>query len=60
MKKQKYVIKHKVHPHRRDKRTGVISPVKRSRYAEELFREGAGWHEQERNRERSKRLQLDD
>ncbi|MDQ0158822.1 hypothetical protein [Alkalibacillus salilacus] len=32
MRKMKYTIKHKVHPHRRDKRTGALNPVKPSKY----------------------------
>ncbi|NIK11178.1 hypothetical protein FHR85_000551 [Alkalibacillus almallahensis] len=28
----KYTIKHTVHPHRRDKRTGPLNPVKPSEY----------------------------
>ncbi|WP_279401631.1 helix-turn-helix transcriptional regulator [Piscibacillus salipiscarius] len=43
MKKMKYTIIFKVHPHRRDKRTGVQQPVKPSNYYKELGKEGAGW-----------------
>ena len=43
MKKTKYTIIHKVHPHRRDKRTGATQPVGKSEYFKELEKIGAGW-----------------
>ncbi len=45
-----------VSEHRRDKRSGVLTPIKRSKYAEELFSKGAGFHEQGTNRESNQRL----
>lgn len=43
-------IKWKVSKYRRDKNIKEVTPVPRSRYAEMLFREGAGWNdEQKRN-----------
>jgi hypothetical protein len=39
----KYVIRREVNPYRRDKRTGVLQPVKKSKYADYLFGIGAGW-----------------
>jgi hypothetical protein len=48
--KRKYVIKWVVNKYRRDKRTGVLSPVPRSEYAQRLFEKGAGWkNEQKRD-----------
>ncbi|MUK89138.1 hypothetical protein GMD78_12215 [Ornithinibacillus sp. L9] len=47
MKKQSIKYKWKVDPYRKDKRTGAISPVKRSEYAESLFRVGAGFNGQQ-------------
>ncbi|NBJ70625.1 MULTISPECIES: hypothetical protein [Clostridia] len=45
-----------VSEHRRDKRAGVLTPIERSKYAEELFSKGAGFHEQGTNRESNQRL----
>ena len=46
MKKRKieHTIKFKTSGYRKDRRTGVLSPVTRSRYAELLFKEGAGFN----------------
>ena len=52
MKKSVYRIKWKVSEYRKDNRTGVLNPVSRSKYAEELFRKGAGFHGTERHRKR--------
>ncbi|WP_162985608.1 hypothetical protein [Virgibacillus halodenitrificans] len=59
-KKMNYKYGWKVDPYRRDKRTGVISPIQRSDYAQHLFDKGAGWSEQKTDRERAERLCLDD
>lgn len=45
-----------VSEHRKDKRAGVLTPIKRSKYAEKLFSKGAGFHEQGTIRESDKRL----
>ncbi|MBU5267920.1 hypothetical protein [Virgibacillus proomii] len=49
-----------VSDYRKDKRTGALSPVVRSDYAEQLFKKGAGFCEQTTNRTGVKRLSLDD
>ena len=50
MKKLNHKIKWKVSKYRRDKNTEEVTPVPRSRYAEMLFKEGAGRNvEQKRN-----------
>ncbi|GAA0422784.1 hypothetical protein GCM10008934_11410 [Virgibacillus salarius] len=53
-------VKWVVNEYRRDKRTGPLSPISRSNYAQLLFEKGAGFHEQGTNREYVKRLSLDD
>ncbi len=42
--------------YRKDQRAGVLAPIIRSRYVEELFSKGAGFHEQGTVRESNKRL----
>lgn len=37
LRKMQYKLKWSVNKYRRDKRTGVISPVKRSEYVQQLF-----------------------
>ncbi|MYL43575.1 hypothetical protein [Virgibacillus salexigens] len=49
-----------VNEYRNDQRTGALSPIVRSDYAQLLFDKGAGFHEQRRNREYLEGLQLDD
>lgn len=53
------MYKWKISEYRKDKRTGVISPVKPSEYYQSLS-EGMGWNERKADRERITRLQLDD
>lgn len=52
------IIKWKISKYRRDKRHGVISPVKPSKYYKHLL-EGVGFDEQKRDRTSTKGLQLD-
>ncbi|MFU0790785.1 MAG: Transposase [Virgibacillus proomii] len=49
-----------VSDYRKDKRTGALSPVIRSEYAEQLFKKGAGFCEQTTNGTDVKGLSLDD
>lgn len=44
MRKQ-WAMQWVVNGHRKDKRTGAVSPVKGSKYFEELSNKGAGWDE---------------
>ncbi|MBB6451998.1 hypothetical protein HNQ94_000419 [Salirhabdus euzebyi] len=46
IKKMIFKIAWKISEHRTDRRTGPISPIPRSKYAQLLFDEGAGWNEQ--------------
>lgn len=48
MKKQSYKFRWSVNKYRRDKRTGVLSPVPRSEYAQYLFEKGAGWKDDQK------------
>lgn len=48
-KKSKYIIKHVIHPRRRDKRIGVLKPVNPSKYYKYLLEIGAGFNEQTTN-----------
>ncbi|NIK12857.1 hypothetical protein [Alkalibacillus almallahensis] len=50
MRKMKYTIKHKVSKHRREKRSGVLNPVKPSKY----FKYLAGELENGKNESESK------
>jgi len=43
MKKPYWKMCWSINEHRKDKRTGVVSPVKGSRYFKELSKKGAGW-----------------
>ncbi|HAM79586.1 hypothetical protein [Ornithinibacillus bavariensis] len=53
LRKMQYKLKWVINPYRKDKRTGVISPVKRSEYAKQLFKVGSGWSEQAGHRKHS-------
>ena len=54
-RKIKHKIKWKVSKYRKDKNINEVTPVSRSRYAEMLFKEGAGFNggsdHNQRNRE---------
>lgn len=43
-------MKWKVAPYRKDKRTGAISPIRRSEYLKDLFEKGADWNAGTRNK----------